>query len=83
MSAFKTTGIWPMDSSKTLTIITRLKSPEHKSAVLNILMSCYAVQREQKAWKANPTTERLTVLFKVMLKLATEKNITKFENKGL
>ena len=83
VSAFKTTGIWPMDSSKTLTIITRPKSPEHKSAVLNTPISCRAVRREQKAWKANPTTERLTVLFKAMLKLATEKNITEFENKGL
>jgi hypothetical protein len=83
-SAFRKSGIWPVDGSHIIKTITRptLKSPEKKEG-LRTPKTTKAIRRFHLAYDQNPTEDKVKKLFSTTLHLSTQVAILEHENRGL
>ena len=83
-SGFKQTGIWPLKPSIMLDTLTIKAEPTSEaSEELKTPITCRAVRRFQKAYKADPDVKKLGKLFKANLYLSAQHAIDRHIEQGL
>jgi hypothetical protein len=83
-SAFRKSGIWPIDRSLIIQTITRptLASPE-KASGLRPPRSAKAIHRFYQIYNKEPTIDKVKTIFSTTLHLAVRVSILEYENRGL
>lgn len=83
-SAFRKSGIWPIDGSDILKTITRptIISPQ-KTAGLRTPKTAKAIRRFHAAYDKDPTVDKVKTLFSTTLHLSARVAVLEHENRGL
>ena len=82
VSTFKTTGVWPLDSSLVLDTIKK-KEEVILSNNPTTPMTSKSIRRAQKDYQIEPTKQKLELLFKAARQLAAQHSVDEHEKRGL
>jgi len=84
-SAFAKPGIFPFAPGNVLTVINpKAITPKKNTAgLLSTPMTCRAVRRAERAYKADPTANKLQKIFHALERLSAQHSIDEHEKRGL
>lgn len=84
-SAFKKTGIWPLKKEIVISQLpTVIKAPQTPSRLPSLaIRTPTTVRTLRRLLKTSPSRTKLSLLERAVMRLATENEITKHENRGL
>lgn len=85
-SAFAKTGIWPLDPSITISRLSKASNPPStpsKSITPPPPITPFTVHGLRRLIKSDPTQQKMEILERAVLRLATKFEIQSHENKGL